>query len=69
MALRKAVQENILIKNPAESVKGIPEPETEHIFLNVEEVQRLANSEISGNLGSEVRRAFIFVCYFENIGY
>jgi integrase len=63
MALRKAVRENILIKNPAESVKAIPEPETDHIFLSVEEVQRLANTEISGNLGSEVRRAFIFVCY------
>ncbi len=63
MALRKAVNDNILIKNPAASVKGLPEPETDHIFLNVDEVQRLANTELGGNLGAEVRRAFIFVCY------
>jgi hypothetical protein len=59
MALRKAVRENILIKNPAESVKGLPEPETDLIFLNVDEVQKLANTEIRGKLGEEIRRAFI----------
>jgi integrase len=63
MALRKAVRENVLIKNPAESVKGLPEPETDLIFLNIEEVQKLADTELGGNLGAEVRRAFIFVCY------
>jgi integrase len=63
MALRKAVRENILIKNPAESVKSLPEPETELIFLNVEEVQKLADTELGGGLGAEVRRAFIFACY------
>ncbi|MDR1901166.1 MAG: site-specific integrase [Treponema sp.] len=63
MALRKAVRDNVLIKNPAESVKGLPEPETELIFLNVNEVQKLADVELGGNLGAEVRRAFVFACY------
>jgi integrase len=63
MALRKAVNDNILIKNPAASVKGLQEPETDHIFLNIEEVQKLADAEIPGKLGEEIRRAFIFVCY------
>jgi hypothetical protein len=54
MALRKAVRENILIKNPAENVKGLPEPETDLVFLNVAEVQKLADTELSGNLGAEV---------------
>jgi integrase len=63
MALRKAARENILIKNPAESIKSLPEPETELIFLSVVEVQKMANIELGGNLGAEVRRAFIFVCY------
>jgi integrase len=63
MALRKAVNDNILIKNPATGVKGLQEPETDHIFLNVDEVQKLADSEIPGKLGEEIRRAFIFVCY------
>jgi integrase len=63
MALRKAVNDNILIKNPAASVKGLQEPETDHIFLNIDEVQKLADTEIPGKLGEEIRRAFIFVCY------
>jgi integrase len=63
MALRKAVNDNILIKNPAAGVKGLTEPETDHIFLNVDEVQKLADTEITGKLGEEIRRAFIFVCY------
>jgi integrase len=63
MALRKAVKENILLKNPAESVKGLPEPETDLIFLNIDEVQRLADTEPGGELGAEIRRAFIFACY------
>jgi integrase len=63
MALRKAVNDNILIKNPASGVKGLPEPETDLIFLNIEEMQRLANTEISGELGAEIKKAFIFACY------
>jgi integrase len=63
MALRKAVRENILIKNPAESVKGLPEPETDLIFLNVDEVQKLADTDLGGELGAEIKRAFIFACY------
>jgi integrase len=63
MALRKAVNDNILIKNPAAGVKGLPEPETDLIFLNIEEVQKLANTEIKGELGAEIKKAFIFVCY------
>jgi integrase len=63
MALRKAVNDNILIKNPAANVKGIPEPETDHVFLNIDEVQKLADTDIHGKLGEEIRRAFVFVCY------
>jgi hypothetical protein len=62
-ALRKAVNDNILIKNPASSVKGLPEPETDLIFLNTEEVQKLADTELKGDLGTEIKRAFIFACY------
>jgi integrase len=63
LALRKAVNDNILIKNPAAGVKGLPEPETDHIFLNIDEVQKLTDTGIPGKLGEEIRRAFIFVCY------
>jgi integrase len=63
MALRKAVRENVLIKNPAESIKALPEPETDLVFLNPDEVQKLADTDIPGKLGEEIRRAFIFVCF------
>lgn len=63
MALRIAVRENILIKNPAESIKGLPEPETDLIFLNTDEVQKLANTDLSGELGMEIKKAFVFSCY------
>jgi integrase len=63
MALRKAVNDNILIKNPAASVTSLKEPETDLVFLNVDEVQKLADTEITGKLGEEIRRAFIFACY------
>jgi integrase len=63
MALRKAVNDNILIKNPAAGVKGLPEPETDLIFLNIDEVQKLANTDLGGELGAEIKKAFIFACY------
>jgi integrase len=63
MALRKAVNDNILLKNPAQRVKGLSEPETDLVFLNTNEVQRLADTELSGKLGAEIRNAFIFACY------
>jgi hypothetical protein len=63
MALRKAVNDNILIKNPAAGVRGLPEPETDLIFLNIDEVKKLAATEIKGCLGAEIKKAFIFACY------
>jgi integrase len=63
MALRKAVRKNILIKNPAESVKGLPEPETNLIFLNIDEAQKLADTDLGGEIGAEIKKAFIFACY------
>jgi integrase len=63
MALRKAVNDNILIKNPAAGVKGLPEPETDLVFLNIGEVQKLASTEMTGRLGAEIKKAFIFACY------
>jgi integrase len=62
-ALRRAVRENILLKNPAEGVRALPEPETPLVFLSVGEVQRLADTDLGGELGAEIRKAFIFVCY------
>jgi integrase len=63
IALNKAVQENIILRNPAETVKAIPVPEANKVFLNPEEIQRLANTPLNGELGGEVRKAFLFSCF------
>jgi hypothetical protein len=44
-------------------MKGLPGPETDLIFLNIDEVQKLANTKIKGELGAEIKKAFIFGCY------
>jgi site-specific recombinase XerD len=33
------------------------------VFLSIEEVQHLANTQLWGKLGAEIRRAFLFACY------
>jgi site-specific recombinase XerD len=63
MALNNAVHENIIPRNPAEAVKSIPVPEPDKVYLNIEEIQQLANTPLNGALGAEVRRAFLFGCF------
>jgi site-specific recombinase XerD len=63
MALKKAVHESIIPRNPSEAVKSISVPETDKVFLNSEEIQKLANTPIGGELGADVRRAFLFACF------
>jgi integrase len=65
VALRKAVRDNILVKNPGENVKSLAEPKKKPVFLNADEIQKLADTEIpiKGTLGPEVRGAFLFACY------
>lgn len=61
--LNKAANDGILQKNPASTVKRLEEPETAIIFLNSDEVQRLADTYLEGPCGEEVRRAFLFSCH------
>jgi integrase len=44
-ALRKALAENIISRSPCETVRRIREPETELEFLNIDEVQKLADAK------------------------
>jgi integrase len=60
--LRKAVVENIIVKNPAESVPHITAPEVDLVFLNIDELRWLAATDIEGR-GVEIKRAFLFACY------
>jgi site-specific recombinase XerD len=61
--LNKAVQENIILKNPGREVEIIKKEESERVFLNIEEMQKLANIEAKTDLEKDVKRAFIFACY------
>jgi len=61
--LNKAVQDNIILKNPGREVEIIKKEESERIFLNIEEMQKLANIEAKTDLEKDVKKAFIFACY------
>jgi integrase len=63
MALRQAVRENILLDDPSVGIKGITVPEPDRVFLQLAEFQKLAKVPIGGNLGAEVKKAFLFACY------
>jgi integrase len=58
--LRRAVRDRILPRNPAEAVKGMTVPESVRVYLSAEELGKLAACPLGGELGAEVRRAFLF---------
>ncbi|GHU41612.1 phage integrase family site specific recombinase [Spirochaetia bacterium] len=62
-ALKKAVANNLIIKDPAEIVQKITRLENELIFLSFEELKQLSNVIPDNLFTQEVRRAFIFACY------
>jgi integrase len=61
-ALKIAVRDRVIPRNPADAIKGISIPESVKVNLTAEELQRLASTPITGRLGAEVRRAFLFGC-------
>lgn len=60
MVLRRAVRDMIIPRSPADAVKGITAPETVRVFLTAEELGKLAAAPVGGELGAEVKRAFLF---------
>jgi integrase len=62
-ALGKAARDLIIPRNPAVNVRGVSVPESDKIYLTAPEVQSLANAPINGELGTEIKRAFLFGCY------
>jgi integrase len=63
LALRKAARDRLIPRNPAESVKAISAPESDKVFLTTGEIQQLANTDMGGILGTEIKRAFLFGCF------
>jgi len=62
-ALSKAARDLIIPRNPAVNVRGVSVPESDKIYLTAPEVQSLANAPIYGELGVEIKQAFLFGCY------
>lgn len=58
--LQRAVRDLIIPRNPADAVKGISAPESVRVFLTADELGRLAAAPMGGELGAEVKRAFLF---------
>ncbi len=63
MVLRRAVRDLILPRNPMEAVRGISTPEAVKVYLTGEELERLARTPLGGDLGAEVKRAFLFAAF------
>ena len=62
-ALRKAARDRVIPRNPATGVRGVSVPESDKIYLTAPEIQTLAKTPLAGELGAEVKNAFLFGCY------
>jgi integrase len=61
-SLKKAVKEKIIPRDPCETVNRIKAPETDLIYLNINELQKLADTKLD-DCDNEIRRAFLFACH------
>jgi integrase len=61
--LRKAVSSGIIRKDPSVGVNKVPRLEADLVFLNIDELQCLANTIPDSPYEKEIRRAFLFSCY------
>ncbi len=60
--LTRAVQDLLILKNPAENLRGISVPETIPDYLTAEDLETLAGTSLRGDLGAEIKKAFFFAC-------
>jgi len=61
--LHQAIRDRLIIRDPCEGVKGIKVPEALTQHLTFPEIERLAKTPIGGNLGADVKKAFLFACF------
>ena len=61
LALNKAVKNNLILKK--QSIKAISMEEIIYDVLTINEIQKLWDTPINGDLGQEIKRAFIFSCF------
>ncbi len=61
--LHRALRDRLIIRDPTLGSHGISVPEPETVHLTLEEVERLAATALGGEIGAEVKRAFLFGCF------
>lgn len=58
--MKIAVRDNIIVKDPCSPVKHVTVPEKIKSYLTLDEIERLVHTPLGGELGAEVRKAFLF---------
>jgi integrase len=58
-----AERDMLILKNPVKSLRGITVPETIKEYLTYDDMNKLAQKNLNGVLGAEIRRAFFFACF------
>jgi integrase len=53
----------LILKNPVKSLRGITVPENIKEYLTYDDMNELAQKNLNGVLGAEIRRAFFFSCF------
>jgi len=61
--MRRAVRDRVVPHNAAGAIRGIAVPDSDKPLLSTEELQRLARTSPGGELGTEIKRAFMLSCY------
>lgn len=62
MLMRRAYHERVILQNPAEFVKGLTIPESQRIWLTMDEIKKLMEARPMGRIGEEMKRGFLFAC-------
>lgn len=62
-ALRKAAAEGTISRDPTVNVSITKKTETELVFLNEDDLKKLAATIPETDYGKEIRRAFLFCCF------
>jgi integrase len=61
-ALKIAVRDSYLVRNPLYGIKSLSLEESDKVFLNSDEVKLLSDTPLTGKYGEVVKRSFFFAC-------
>jgi len=61
-AIKAAVKENLISTDPGIGIKKIKRNEPDKIFLNTDELQKMASTDLVTVNGAVIKKAFLFAC-------